>query len=94
MLSGYAPHVFSSLALVSTSTNLLYQKRLYAEQRSRLAAQITILESISLELKSDKPLSKPELERLRRLANPTSEMEEEPVMSWKEAIFGKKNQEE
>lgn len=90
MFSGYGPHILYSAALVSVSTNLLYQKKHHAEQRSRLSARISILESIAEQLKSDKPLSAAEIERLRKLADPAEAVEEEPIMSWREALLGRK----
>lgn len=62
--------------------------------KSQINARITVLQSISEQLRSDKPLSQGELERLKKLARPPEdalEVAAREEMSWKEAFLGKKD---
>ncbi|KAK7461094.1 hypothetical protein VKT23_009022 [Stygiomarasmius scandens] len=91
ILGGYGPHLLYSVAITSLSLHLVYQRQLFADQKSRMQAQISILETIADELRSNKELSPDDLARLRRLARPPEEKLEEKKMSWSEVIFGKKD---
>lgn len=67
----YFPHALSAIALTSISINLTSHRRTAEEERSRIQAQISVLESIKEQLlQSDKPLSNEELERLKKLVRP------------------------
>ncbi|THU87350.1 hypothetical protein K435DRAFT_782491 [Dendrothele bispora CBS 962.96] len=91
ILGGYGPHLLYSVAVTSLSLHLTYQKRQFSDEKSRVQAQISILESIAEELRSDKELSLDDLARLKRLARPPTEQVEERKMSWTEVVFGKKD---
>jgi len=66
----YFPHAFFAIALTSISINLISHRRTAEDERSRIQAQISVLESIKEQLQSDKPLSSEELERLKKLVRP------------------------
>lgn len=66
----YFPHAFFAIALTSISINLISHRRTVEDERSRIQAQISVLESIKEQLQSDKPLSSEELERLKKLVRP------------------------
>ncbi|KAG6861463.1 hypothetical protein C0995_016554 [Termitomyces sp. Mi166 len=70
------------------------QRRVVDDERARIAAQTSILESIRDQLKSDKPLSSDELARLRRLARPIERKDDEKTsgktIGWGEVFFGRK----
>jgi hypothetical protein len=91
--SSYLPHAVYSAAIISLSIHLVNQQRSSSDDRARLNAQISILHSISQQLQSGKPLSRHELERLKRLARPvplSSESQLKEPIGWKEVIFGRK----
>ncbi|KAJ3508818.1 hypothetical protein NLJ89_g5551 [Agrocybe chaxingu] len=72
MLSNpYLPHVLYAVALTSVSMNLVSARREIEDERARRQAQISILQSIKEQLQSEKPLSREELDRLKRLARPS-----------------------
>jgi hypothetical protein len=91
IFAGYGQHILYSTAITSISIHLVYQRRLFADQRAGVQARITVLESIAEELRSNKDLSPDDLARLKRLARPPEEKGEEKVMSWREVFFGKKD---
>ncbi|KDR75467.1 hypothetical protein GALMADRAFT_226115 [Galerina marginata CBS 339.88] len=64
----YLPHVIYGLALTSVSMNLVSKRRSTEEEKNRVKAQISILESIKQQSESDDPLSTDELDRLKKLA--------------------------
>ncbi|KAF4620853.1 hypothetical protein D9613_001054 [Agrocybe pediades] len=64
----YLPHVIFGMALTSMSMNLVSQRRKTEEERYRVEAHLSILESIKKELQSNEPLSEERLGKLRRLA--------------------------
>ncbi|PPQ64177.1 hypothetical protein CVT24_008551 [Panaeolus cyanescens] len=68
--SYYFPHVLYSLALTSVSINLVGHRKQVEEDRARISAQLSILESIKAQLEqdADKPIPTEELQRLRKLA--------------------------
>ena len=72
----YFPHALFAMALTSLSINLISHRKTAEDERSRIQAQISVLESIKeqQQLPSDdskkKPLSSEELERLKRLVRP------------------------
>lgn len=67
--SPYVLHVFYGLALTSISMNLVSLRRTAEDEKYRITAQLSILDSIRQQLQDAKePLSTAELERLRRLA--------------------------
>ncbi|KAG5647848.1 hypothetical protein DXG03_007772 [Asterophora parasitica] len=98
MPSPYLPHAIYSVAIISVSIHLVNQRKLITDERARIAAQTSILESISEQLRSDKPLSTSELDRLKQLARP---MEHNPAVDgipgepigWREIFLGKKKDE-
>jgi hypothetical protein len=64
----YLPHIIYSIALTSISTHLLIKRKAVAEERANVTAQISILESIVQQLRSDLPISEDKLERMKRLS--------------------------
>lgn len=91
----YFPHVLSAIALTSISINLTSHRRTAEEERSRIQAQISVLESIKEQLQSDKPLSSEELQRLKKLVRPvavdTGHQARKEEVSWT-SVFRKKPQ--
>jgi len=69
----YFPHAFFAMALTSISINLISHRRTAEGERSRIQAQISVLESIKEQLQSDKQLSNEELAKLKRLVRPVDE---------------------
>ncbi|CAA7260387.1 unnamed protein product [Cyclocybe aegerita] len=67
----YLPHVLYAVALTSVSMNLVSARKEIEDERARRQAQISILQSIKEQLQSEKPLSREELDRLKRLARPS-----------------------
>lgn len=94
LASSYLPHALYSVAITSISIHLVSQRRTSSDERARVNAQISILESISQRLQSDQPFSNDELERMKRLARPPektpSELETKEAIGWKEVILGRK----
>jgi len=91
--SSYLPHALYSAAIISLSIHLVNQQRTSSDERGRLNAQISVLQSISQQLQSGKPLSRQELERLKRLARPLQlplESQLKEPIGWKEVIFGQR----
>jgi hypothetical protein len=89
----YLPHALYSAAILSLSIHLVNQQRSSSDERARLNAQISVLQSISQQLQSGKPLSSHELEGLKRLTRPVPlslESQEKEPIGWKEAILGRK----
>ncbi|KAF8959961.1 hypothetical protein BDZ97DRAFT_1922565 [Flammula alnicola] len=93
--SPYFPHVLYSVALTSISINLVSQRKKAEDEKSRVQAQISILESIKQQLQSNKPLSTDELERLKKLARASAgdaELAAAPKeeITWGDIFGGKK----
>jgi len=92
----YFPHAFFAIALTSISIHLVSHRRTVEEERSRIQAQISVLESIKEQLQSDKPLSNGELERLKKLARPVDtgheqrEVESHKEVGWTNIFRGRK----
>ena len=82
----YFPHALFAIALTSISINLVSHRRTAEEERSRVQAQISVLESIKEQLQSGKPLSNEELDRLKKLAARSVEVdndrERHKAVSW------------
>ncbi|KAG5654187.1 hypothetical protein H0H81_006569 [Sphagnurus paluster] len=98
MPSPYLPHAIYSVAIVSLSIHLVNQRKLAGDERARIAAQTSILESISEQLRSNKAISGDELERLKRLArplehNPATEGIPGESIGWREIFLGRKKEE-
>ncbi|KAJ3853192.1 hypothetical protein EV368DRAFT_81815 [Lentinula lateritia] len=91
LFSGYLPHIVYSVANVSLSLHLVYQKNVFADKRARVNAQESVLQSILGELRSNSSLSPADLQRLRRLAQNPVHKEEviEEKISWKDALLGR-----
>jgi hypothetical protein len=96
----YLPHLIYSVALTTISLRLLSQRKETEAQKAQLTAQISILESIVHQLRTNKPLSDDELTRLRKLAR-AHDGHPEPVegnskdkVNWKDVIFGRNRTEE
>ena len=92
-VNSYLPHALYSAAIISLSIHLVNHQRSSSDDRARLNARISILQSISQQLQSERPSSSHELERLKRLArsepfSPRSQPEE--YIGWKEVVFGRK----
>ncbi|KAF9445062.1 hypothetical protein P691DRAFT_762828 [Macrolepiota fuliginosa MF-IS2] len=95
----YLPHAIYSLAITSVSIHLVSQKRIISDDRTRVAARLSILESIANQLRQGKDISLDELDRLHQLARPPAPAEEhaqqaKEEIGWKEVIFGRKKSEE
>jgi hypothetical protein len=83
----YFPHAFLAIALTSISINLISHRRTVEDERSKIKAQISVLESIKEQLQSDKPLSNEELAKLKKLVRPVDSTghegrEKEEEVSW------------
>jgi hypothetical protein len=88
--SPYLPHAIYAIALTSISIHLVNQRRTSEEDKSRVNAQISILESVRDQLRSDKPLSNDELARLKKLASAPLPEEEKPHIRWSDIFMGRK----
>ena len=88
--SPYLPHAIYAIALTSISIHLVNQRRTSEEEKSRVNAQISILESVRDQLRSDKPLSSDELARLKKLASAPLPEEEKPHIRWSDIFMGRK----
>jgi hypothetical protein len=92
----YLPHLIYSVALTTVSLHLLSQRKASETQKARLTAQISILESIVHQLRSNNPLSNDELQRLRNLTRANSEetllgnAAYEDKVSWRDVILGRR----
>ncbi len=64
----YLPHLLYSTALTSISMHHLFQRKAAADERSHVAAQISILEDLRARLSAREPISEREVERLWHLA--------------------------
>ncbi|TFK45104.1 hypothetical protein BDQ12DRAFT_621724 [Crucibulum laeve] len=93
--SPYFPHALYSVAITSISIHLVGKKRSIEDERARISAQTSILESIKAQLQSDKSLSNDELGRLKKLARPppSDEATKKEAIGWKEIIFGGRKKE-
>jgi uncharacterized protein YcbK (DUF882 family) len=92
----YFPHALFAIALTSISINLISHRRTAEEERSRIQAQISVLESIKKQLQSDEPLSNEELEKLKKLVRPVDvgkevESQKKEEISWTN-VFRRKPQ--
>lgn len=95
----YIPHALYSIAITSISIHLVNQRKTSQEDVTRINTQISLLKSIAEQLRLDKPLSKDELQRLKKLAQPVPQSESlqtrpERVIGWGEVFFGRKNVDE
>jgi len=89
--SRYFPHAIYSLAITSISVHLVSQKRKIAEDRARIAARISILESVIEQLRENKDVPLDELDRLHRLAQPSVMGEnagESKGIRWRDVFLG------
>jgi len=84
----YFPHVLFSIALTSISINLVSQRRTAEDERFRVQAQISVLESIKEQLQSGKLLSNEELDRQKKLARSAdiNDREIHKAVSWSEVF--------
>ncbi|KAI0753410.1 hypothetical protein C8Q80DRAFT_1305729 [Daedaleopsis nitida] len=64
----YLPHVLYSCALTSITIHHLYQRKTAEEDRTHVAAQLSILEGLHARLAAREPVPAHELDRLWRLA--------------------------
>jgi hypothetical protein len=90
----YLPHVLYSVAVISLSMHLVSERKTSSDERARMNARISILQSISEQLQSGRPLLSDDLERTKRLTRfPEQSLFEfglkDPI-GWKEVIFGQK----
>jgi hypothetical protein len=91
MFSGYGPHVVYSLAFLSASMHLVYQRRVVEDERRRIDSHLSVLNSLVRRLQNGEAISRDEAERLKRLGRPTEEGIIERKLTWKEALLGKKD---
>ncbi|KAE9403890.1 hypothetical protein BT96DRAFT_878281 [Gymnopus androsaceus JB14] len=92
LFSGYTPHLIYSLANVSISLHLLYQRNAFADEKAGINAQESVLQSIADELRSNAPLSSQDLQRLKRLARNSKQNAQDSIgeeISWKDAFLGR-----
>ena len=93
--SPYLPHVLYSLALTSVSINLVGKRKSVDDEKSRIGAQLSILESLKEQLLSKNPPSVAEIERLKKLARPAMEdiatkpLPKEQETTWSAIFSGK-----
>ncbi|KAF5322622.1 hypothetical protein D9619_002078 [Psilocybe cf. subviscida] len=93
--SPYLPHVLFSLALTSVSINLVGKRKSVDDEKARVQAQISILESLKEQLLSKNPPSVAEIERLKKLARPavedaaTKPLSKEEETTWSTIFSGK-----
>ncbi|KAF8802652.1 hypothetical protein BYT27DRAFT_7260949 [Phlegmacium glaucopus] len=93
----YFPHAIYAIALTSISINLISHRKAAEDERSRIQAQISVLESVKEQLQSDKPLSNEELEKMKRLVRPVDtgqegrEPENQKEVSWINIFRGRKD---
>ncbi|KAI1788331.1 hypothetical protein LXA43DRAFT_950197 [Ganoderma leucocontextum] len=64
----YLPHLLYSTALTSIAMHHLHQRKAAADERSHVAAQISILEDLRARLSLREPIPEREVERLWHLA--------------------------
>lgn len=89
--TAYIPHAIYSLAITSISIHLVSLKRTITEDRARVAARLSILESVAKQLRDDKRISLDELDRLHRLARPREKTQEDKEqIGWRAMFFGPK----
>lgn len=83
----YFPHVLFAIALTSISINLVSHRRTAEDERSKVQAQISVLESIKEQLQSGKPLSNEELDRQKKLARSAdNDRKRDTAVSWTEVF--------
>ncbi len=87
----YAPHIVYSLAITTFSIHLIAQRNGFREERSRVAAQLSILESIRDRLQSGERIPQDEMQSLRKLARPELAEDYQEEITWTEAFLGKKD---
>jgi hypothetical protein len=72
----------------------MYQRRDAEEDRSRLSAKISILESLAGRLEKGERIDPSEIARLRKLAGPLNSSKQESTteetIQWREVFFGRK----
>lgn len=89
----YFPHALFAIALTSISINLVSHRRTAEDERSRVQAQISVLESIKEQLQSGKPLSKEELDRQKKLVRSVdNDREHHKAVSWTDVFRVRKPQ--
>ncbi|TFK74671.1 hypothetical protein BDN72DRAFT_812589 [Pluteus cervinus] len=105
--SQYIPHTIYSIAIVSLSIHLVNQRRTSSEERSRINAQLSILEPLTARFRSSTSSASipttEEVERLLKLARAgrnlhesiggagTTVVNKDEVIGWKEVMFGRKS---
>ncbi|KAJ7583939.1 hypothetical protein C8J56DRAFT_195585 [Mycena floridula] len=90
---GYRPHIIYSLAITSISVHLVSARQLYEDERAHTEAQISILRSVVDQLRAGKTMTVDELERVKRLARPSTDGIDAldisaGKMTWREAFLG------
>ncbi|KAF9011822.1 hypothetical protein BDQ17DRAFT_790364 [Cyathus striatus] len=92
--SAYWPHAVYAAAITSLSIHLVTTRRAISDDHARVEARTSILNSITEQLRSDTPLSKEELERLKKLAQLPKEGDIDPTktveLKWTDVIFRRK----
>lgn len=94
----YLPHVVYSTALTSLAMHSLFHRKEAEEERSHVAAQISILDSMAQRLRSGEDIPDKEFAQLWKLAKshdvaPENENKEagKGEIGWKDMFLGKKN---
>jgi len=98
-VSTYVPHLLYSTVLTSLSLHLLFHKKQSEVDRSHLTAQISILESLTQQLRSGQDVADGEIERLYKLAKTHDDSYvdgtgvERQKVGWRDVFLGRKTSE-
>ena len=92
--SPYLPHVLYSLAATTISIHLVGTRAVCGEERARINAQISVLETIAQRLRSNESILDDELERLKTLARPAEkaapEAGSQEAIRWGDILWSQK----
>lgn len=92
IFSGYGPHFLYSLALLSASMHLVYQRRAIDDERRRIDGHVNVLQSLVDRMRAGELVPSEEVERLKRLGRSADgSVGAERKLTWKEALLGKKD---
>jgi hypothetical protein len=95
---GYVPHLLYSLSIVSISTHLLWHRKEWDSQRAHVAAQISVLKSITGRLRSGERMDAREIDRLQRMVRGKEDKDASSASDasysteetrWREVLLGK-----
>jgi hypothetical protein len=97
MSTAYVPHVVYSLAFISLSTHLLWQRKAADTQRAQINARLSVLESLAGRLRAGEQVPQGEIDRLQNLVRGKNDSEAAPrqgsllaeEVGWKDVFFGR-----